>query len=83
MGKKSKRTRTKQTPEELKKINVAKTEFNLLSAHAGHARGATRSVGIQAMEKSRWGQQLIDVINKRVNKILEPSAENGNINSVR
>lgn len=82
MGKKSKRTRTKQTPEELKKINVAKTEFNLLSAHAGHARNGLRSVGIQAMEKSRWGQQLIDVINKRVNKILDPS-ENGDINRIR
>ena len=69
MGKKSKRTRTKQTPEELKKINVAKTEFNLLSAHAGHARNGLRSVGIQAMDK-------------RVNKILDPS-ENGDINRIR
>ena len=82
MGKKSKRTRTKQTPEEIKKINVAKTEFNLLSAHAGHARNGLRSVGVQAMEKSRWGQHLIDVINRKVDKILNPS-ENGDINRIR
>ena len=82
MGKKSKRTRTKQTPEELKKINVAKTEFNLLSAHAGHAQNGLCSVGIQAMKKSLWGQQLIGVINRKVDKILNPS-ENGDINRIR
>ena len=87
MGKKSKRTRTKQTPEELKKIKLEAEIWMELNSQMGLYCAALckkqKFCKIPGPARSRWSKQIYDVLNKKMAKIVEPSAENGNINSIR
>jgi hypothetical protein len=87
MGKKSKRTRTKQTPEELKKIKLEAEIWMELNSQMGLYCDALckkqKVCKIPGPARSRWSKQIYAVLNKKMAKIMEPSAENGNINSIR
>ena len=87
MGKKSKRTRNKQTPQELKKIKLEAEIWMELNSQMGlycDAICKKKNFGkIPGPARSRWSKQISAVLNKKMAKIMEPSAENGNINSIR
>ena len=87
MGKKSKRTKTKQTPEELKKIKLQAEIWMELNSQMGLYCAALckkqKFCKIPGPGRSRWSKQIYDVLNTKMAKVMEPSAENGNINSIR
>jgi len=79
MGKKSKRTKTKQTPEELKKIKLEAEILMGLNSQMGLYPQTIAGRKILTLGQWRWTKQLYS----HLDKIMEPSAENGNINSIR